>query len=335
MLDRLRRQLRSVIEWDNPLDEDIFYRWSENGDEIKNASKLIVGPGQGCIFVYRGEIRSVHTVEGIYQLDTDNIPFLTTLIKFMNFFESEHKVGIYFFKTAQLVNQKWGSTSAIKYLDNHYNFPVSLKAYGNFSYQISEPRLFFSQIVGEKANYTTDEFRDVMNSRIIHPISDFLAEGKYSVIEIDSLRNEISIDLSATLERAFKELGFEMTDFRIEGTNFDDDTLERIQRIANVTTETLAAREAGISYTELQQLEALKHAAQNEGGAAGAGVGLGAGIGLGQQMTEQMTRSQHASTEAEKTNIFDILEQLKKAHDAKLLSDEEFTQKKRELLERL
>ena len=46
-IDGIKRQLRSVIEWQTPDEDVLFTQWTENGDEIKNASKLIVGPGQG------------------------------------------------------------------------------------------------------------------------------------------------------------------------------------------------------------------------------------------------------------------------------------------------
>ncbi len=98
LLDGIKRQLRSVIEWKNPADNVLFAQWTENGDEIKTASKLLVAPGQGCIFVYEGKIQSVIDEECLINLDTDNIPFWTTVKKFMQFFDSEHKVGIYFYK---------------------------------------------------------------------------------------------------------------------------------------------------------------------------------------------------------------------------------------------
>ena len=46
IFDGIRRQLRSVIEWRDPSPEALFSQWSSDGDEIKNASKLIVNPGQ-------------------------------------------------------------------------------------------------------------------------------------------------------------------------------------------------------------------------------------------------------------------------------------------------
>ena len=134
LFDGMKNQLRSVIQWVNPQPNALFERWSDNGDEIKNASKLIVGPGQGCIFVYEGKVEGVYAAEGMVELKTANIPFWTTITKFMQAFVSEHKVGIYYFKTTQILDQKWGTNSTIKYDDPKYKFPVGLRAFGNFSF---------------------------------------------------------------------------------------------------------------------------------------------------------------------------------------------------------
>ena len=119
------RQLRTVIQWENPNPEVLFERWSESGDEINNASKLIVSPGQGCIFVYEGRVEGVFGEPGLYELHTANRPFFTTLGKLMQNFQSEHKVGIYFYRTAKILNLKWGTESLIKYQDPTYKFPVA------------------------------------------------------------------------------------------------------------------------------------------------------------------------------------------------------------------
>src|ERR1035437_8302796 len=115
MWGTIKSQLRSVIEWKNPSSDAIFEMWTGSGDEIKNASKLIVGPGQGCVFVYEGKVESVYTAQELYELRTANIPFWTTITKFMQGFRSEHRVGLYFFKTSQVANQKWGTPAPAKY----------------------------------------------------------------------------------------------------------------------------------------------------------------------------------------------------------------------------
>ncbi len=330
--DGIKRQLRSVIEWTNPRTDVLFSQWTENGDEIKNASKLIVGPGQGCIFVYEGKVKTVITEPCMVDLQTDNIPFWTTISKFMQFFDSEHKAAIYFFKTSKILNQKWGTTSPIKYEDPHYKFPVALRAFGNYSYRISDPQNFFVNVVGHHSDFFTDDLRKVMSTRMIHPISDFLATNRFTYTDIDANRNEIAEGLNQQLAAVFGKLGFEITDFRIEGTSFDDDTVKRINRIADLTAEAQAAQVVGLDYASLQQLEAMREAARNEGGAAGIGVGIGAGMGLGQTMAQAFPINQTVPGQSANTTL-SKLEQLKNMADAQLITAEEYAAKKQQLLD--
>ena len=86
--EKIKAQFRSVIQWEDPQPWQIFHRFTNDGDELKNASKLILQPGQGCIFTYEGKVEAVFEQEGLYKLKTDNKPFITTLKKFMNAFEN-------------------------------------------------------------------------------------------------------------------------------------------------------------------------------------------------------------------------------------------------------
>ncbi len=351
VFDGIRRQLRSVIEWTDPHPNTLLYKWTDNGDEIKNASKLIIGPGQGCIFVYEGKIRYVLEKEKIFSLKTDNVPFWTTVKKFMQFFESEHKVGIYFYKKTKILDQKWGTTSPIKYDDPVYKFPVSLKVYGNYSYRISDPRGFFVNIVGSNNEFYADDFRQTMSNRLIQPLTDFLSSSRFSYADIDANREEIVQGMQEKLSQVFDKLGFEITDFRIEGTDFDQNTLKRINRIADLTAEAQAAKAVGMSYAGMQQIEAMREAARNEGGAAGIGMGLGAGMGFGQNMAHSMANNfdpthqqaqtntnekPAASTPAASTDdLMEKLRKIKSLFDAELISEADYNNKKQEILDKL
>ena len=339
VIDNIRRQLRSVIEWKDPGPNALFHQWSDNGDEIKNASKLIVGPGQGCIFVYEGQVKSVLTRECLVSLQTANIPFWTTVKKFMQFFQSEHKVGIYFFRRTKILDQKWGTTSLIKYEDPNYRFPVGLRAYGNYTFRITEPQHFFVNVVGGASAYWVEDFRAVMNTRLIQPLSDYLAEAKYSYADIDAHREEIAKEIGNKLIPEFEKLGFEITDFRIEGTSFDEDTMDRINRIADITAEASAASAAGLNYAQMQQLEAMREAARNEGGAAGIGMGVGAGMGFGQMMSGAMGNFAGPQTSGdEKSHDSDplaTLRKLKEMYETGLITEEEYKTKKKEILSRM
>lgn len=324
LFDGVKRQLRSVIEWSSPGADELFYRWSENGDEIKNASKLIVGPGQGCIFVYEGKVVSVIETEGMSSLETANMPFWTTIKKVMQAFESEHKVGLYFFKKTRILDQKWGTRSPIKYDDPKYKFPVSLMAFGNYSFKIEDAGAFFVNVLGPQEYYKVSDFREMMSSRVSQPIADYLATTKYSYAQIDSKREEISKELEKKLAKDFINLGFSLTDFRIEGTNFDEDTQERINKIADITASTHGAGIAGISYSELQRLEAMRDAANNQVGAAGMMMGMGVAGGLAGETMKPGAVS-----------VKDRLVQLKELFESDLISEEEYSSKKKAILSEL
>ncbi len=343
--NKVSGQLRSVIEWENPLEDALFEKWSEDGDEIKNASKLIVNPGQGCVFVHGGQVKAVITKPGTVDLKTGNIPFWTTISRIMQSFESEHKVGLYFFKTTTILNQRWGTSSVVKYTDPKYQFPVGLRAYGNYSFQITEPENFFVNIVGGNSDYAISDFREVMASRIVQPLTDFLAEGAFSYAEIDANREEIAEGLVTKMGIEFEKLGFSMSDFRVEGTSFDEDTNKRINRIADISAEAQAAQAAGLNYAQMQQLEGMRDAARNEGGAAGMGMGLGAGMGFGNMMAGAMGQQMGGMGQAQTPppvqaapaaeDPMAVLGKLKQLADNGLITQEEYDAKKSEVLSRL
>jgi membrane protease subunit (stomatin/prohibitin family) len=325
----MTRQLRSVIQWENPDPELLFQRWTDNGDEIKNASKLIVGPGQGCVFVYEGRVEGVFAEEGLYVLKTANIPFFTNLRRFMQSFVSEHKVGLYFFRTAKLLNLKWGTESLIKYEDPKYKFPVALRAFGNYSMRIVDGGGFFRQIVGGAEIFRIENIREPMNARLVQPLTDYFATAGYTYTQIDPNREEIAAALTAKLQQDFTQLGFTLEDFRIQGTSFDEDTLRRINRIADLSAEAQAASAAGVSYAQLQQLSALRDAAKNPG-AGGAGMAMAVGMGMAGAVVQPAAGQAPAADDPAAK-----LKQLKQLLDDKLISQDEYEAKKKEILARL
>ncbi|MGD0960153.1 MAG: SPFH domain-containing protein [Methylomonas sp.] len=339
LFDGIKNQFRSVVEWKNPPANALFEQWTDNGDEIKNASFLIVGPGQGCIYVYEGKVQAVMETEGSYNLKTDNIPFWTTISKAMQFFQSEHKVGLYFYRKTVVLDQKWGTTSMIKYVDPTYKFPVGLRAFGNYSYRINDAAGFFVNVVGAQNSFSTDDLKRVIVARLSQPLTDYLATSHYGYVDIDANREEIAAGVQQKLIAVFSELGFILTDFRIEGADFDEETQKRINRIADMTAEAQAAQAVGLDYARVQQLEAMREAARNEGGGAGMGMGLGAGISFGQNIAQAFNNPPQANAApaqaapAAGPDPMEKLAQLKKMFDAELITADEYAEKKKAILD--
>jgi len=276
-------QLSSVIQWENQDPNLLWYQFPSQKNEIKNASKLIVAPGQGCVLTYEGKISDHIEEEGIFNLQTDNHPFFTNLLRIRQNFESEHKLFIYFYRKAEIINQGWGTPSPIKYVDAVYNFPVELGANGNFSYHISDVNFFFSNIVGSKSFFTTFDLQKVIINRLPQIISPYLASQKFSFQEIDANLDTIADEIKEKINAEFTKLGLNLSDFKIVGTQFDEKTTQRIGKVADITSDVMAAQKAGLDYTDMQKLQALRDAARNEGGLAGAGVQLGVGMELGKK----------------------------------------------------
>ena len=328
-----RNQLSAVIQWQADKQQYLWYKYPTKTDEIKNASKLIVGPGQGAVLVYEGKVVDVLTEEGTFNLKTDNHPFFTTLVNLRQNFESEHKLHIYFYRKAQVTNRQWGTSSPVKFIDEQYNLPVEMGVNGTFSYQISDVEHFFKDIVGARTEVSNSEIRELILGRLSQNIVTTIHKLGYSYNQIDGHLTEIGQELATLLNEETQKLGFTLTDFRVDGTLFDEQTQERIGRIADVTADSQAAQAGGLTYAELEKLRALRDAARNEGGLSGSGVQMGVGLEMGKQMGAATQLMNERSTADD--DLSRRLARLRLLRDENVITDADYEAKKRELLNEL
>ena len=325
----LANQYRSVIQWEDPNEKELFIKFTESGDEIKNASKLILQPGQGCILTYEGKVQSVLVEEGTYDLKSDNTPFLTSVKKFLSLRDgSEHVMGIWFYRKADILNMRWGTRVPIAYTDPIYTFPILLSAFGNYSIRITKPQWFFENVIAGQEIYCHSHLKEVFISRVTQPITDYLANAKFSYVDVDSNLNTIAVEAKEKTASVFTDLGFEVLDFRIEGSQFDKDTLARIAKISDVQADVLAAKIAGVEYTEMQRIAAMRDAANNESGAAGMLMGFNAGD-QGNSTMNQGSLEQQPATDSPLIK----LKKLKELFEMELISENEYTDKKKAILD--
>ena len=90
-------QLANVVEWQEYRDDVIFWKWNNN--EIKRGSKLIIRAGQDAIFMYNGKIEGVFTDEGSFDIESQIVPFLSTLKGFSFGFNSGMRAEVLFINT--------------------------------------------------------------------------------------------------------------------------------------------------------------------------------------------------------------------------------------------
>lgn len=92
-------QFANVVEWEEYRDDLLFWKWTNR--EIKKDSRLIIKPGQDAIFLYNGAVEGIFTESGSYTIDSDIIPFLSTLKGFKFGFNSGLRAEVLFINTKE------------------------------------------------------------------------------------------------------------------------------------------------------------------------------------------------------------------------------------------
>lgn len=322
-----KNQLRTIVQWETPAHDVLFQLYQQRNDELKNKSELILQPGQGCLLVYEGKVKDAITEPGKYTLDTDNIPFLSTMMAFMNSFETRHKTALYFFKTTQITGAHWGTADTVEYIDPVYHIPVGINAFGNYSFSFRDTLYFFEHFIGPVQTFTIRNMEDLVNQRLLQPMAQLLASAGVSVMELDKHRVALSSQFETALNEIVQPMGLTVNDFRIAGTSYNKATREHIQKIAAVGADVYNAQQAGVSYDQMQRLQAMREAAVNEGGLAAVGAGAGTGFIVAQEMMKTAT-TQHSDPTARLTRLKELFTQ-------QLITEQEYQQRKQEILKDL
>lgn len=292
LFSALKKQLLKVIEWNDPNQNVIVYRYPmTDRTEIMKGCQLIVRESQSAVFVKEGQIADVFG-PGRYKLDTNNLPILTTLGAWAYGFDSPFKAEVYFINTKQFINQKWGTSNPAMMRDPEFGM-IRVRGFGKYSYKVADPVRMMKEIFGTNQDYRTESLEEHFRSLIVSGFSDALGEAGIPALDLAANYKEISDVLKKTLKDDFANFGIEIIQMVIENISLPQEVEQTIDKR---TSMGVLGDKMG-TYMQYQSAEALREAARNEGGgAAGAGVGLGAGLGLGQMFTEAIRNAKDTDT---------------------------------------
>ena len=96
MFNFIKKQFIDVIQWPNPDDSLLMWRFPIADEEIQNGASLTVREAQMAMFVDEGVTADVFG-PGRYTLNTQTLPLLTNLKNWDKLFESPFKSDVYFF----------------------------------------------------------------------------------------------------------------------------------------------------------------------------------------------------------------------------------------------
>jgi membrane protease subunit (stomatin/prohibitin family) len=287
LLDNLKNQIGSqfieIIEWLDTTRDTMVYRFPIYNQEIKMGAQLVVRENQVALFVNEGKAADLFT-PGRHVLSTQNIPILTTLRGWKYGFQSPFKAEVYFFNTRMFTDLKWGTVNPVMMRDAEFGM-IRLRAFGSYVIRIKDAALFFETIVGTQGLTSTPDILGQLRSMIVSKLSDAIAESKISALDMASNYDELSTVAVQKIGPEFAGFGLDLPKFFVENISLP----EEVEAAIDQRTKLGVLGDRLNQYAQLQTADAIKVAAANPGGLAGAGVGLGAGLAMGNMMGQAMS----------------------------------------------
>lgn len=326
-------QLMEIIEFLDNSGDRMVQRLPENGSgEFKLGAQLIVRESQKAIFFRDGKALDVFGA-GRHVIKTQNIPVLTKLITSLGYgSESPFKSEVYFLNMKLFRNLKWGTKEPILFRDTELKM-IRLRGYGAFSITIKEPSLFLNKVVGTQGLFRDSDISDYLKALIVQKLHTVLGQHVKTVFDLPQHFDNLSILIKNVLQLEFEGLGLELHDFLINSISVPPEVQKMID-----TRSGMSAVGNMDEFMKFQIGQSMEKAAENPTGNAGEGMGMGAGIGMGfmmPQMINQAMQQQNSQGTNPQEDSFSKLKKLKELLDMGAISEEEFNETKKRLLNNL
>ena len=286
----LSKQFIDVIQWTEPEDGILAYRYPMEDMEIQNGGKLTVRDSQLAVFVNEGRIADVFA-PGLYTLNTQTLPILTYLMNWDKAFKSPFKSDVYYFSTRLQTNQRWGTATPITIRDKEFG-AIRMRGYGIYAYKIADPKLFYQKVSGTRDIYGVPDLEGQLRNTIVARMTDSFAQSSVPFLDMAANQAALGQKIVETVKPSFAELGLSLENFVVENISLPDE----LQKMLDQRISMNMIGDMG-KYTQFQVAQSLPIAAANEGGGgiAGIGVGLGAGLTMAQQHDERDEAGRAAS----------------------------------------
>ena len=273
-----------VVEAPDQGPNELVARVPESGSgDFRLGSQVIVRESQRAIFYRDG--KSLDTFPpGRHTITTANLPILSGLMRLVTGGNNMFTAEVYFVNMREFTDMKWGTPQPISLRDTDLGL-VRLRAFGQYSMQIADPKRFVDQIVGTQGLFSTGQIEDYLRNAIISRLTDVLGENMKSIFDLPQLFDEISAGMRAKVQDDFTAMGVALKQFMVVSINPTEETAKAIDERASMGAIGDMNR-----YMQFKTARAVGDAAQNAGGTS-EGLGLGAGIGMGAGMAGMITNA--------------------------------------------
>ena len=325
LFDFIKDEFIEIIDWVDNEGDVILWKFPDRDANIKNGAQLTVRESQLAIFMDEGQIADIFS-PGMYELYTSNLPVLTTLRNWKSGFKSPFKCDVYFISTKTFTDLKWGTTNPVMMRDPEFK-QVRVRAHGTYFIRIKEVETFLKVYAGTSPKIRISDLENSLRDIVSPKFAEALSESGVSVLDIASNYSELGAKIMPILQKDLDPLGVELVNFQISSSSLPKEVEEFYDKMTNMNMVDNMDQ-----FTKFSTANAMEKASENPGG-SGEGIGMGMGFGMAKMMSEQMGQSD--KTPQSKEDIMQLIKDLGQLMKEGLLSEEEFENKKKELLKRL
>ena len=270
IFDFLTGELIDVIHWVDDTRDTMVSRFEREGHEIKYGAKLTVREGQAAVFIHEGQLADVFT-PGLYMLETNNMPLMTTLQHWDHGFKSPFKSDIYYVNTTRFNDLKWGTKNPIICRDPEFG-PVRLRAFGTYSVRVVDPAKFLTEIVGTDGEFTMDEISFQIRNIIVQEFSRTIARSGIPVLDMAANARELGKLVGKEIENQLAEYGLALPELYIENISLPPAVEEVMDKRSSM----------GVigNLNEYMQFQTAEAMGRDGAGAGALQTGIGAGMGM-------------------------------------------------------
>lgn len=265
-------------------------------DIISNGSVVSVNEGQVALIVSDGKIVDFCAEPGYYKWDSSTEPSMFCGGFFRGLVDSFKRVGyrftfggdagsqqrVYYVNTKEILDNRFGTTTPMPYDDPYYKTALYIRYFGQYTFRIADPLVFFSSIAGNVADtYTCEDLKATATDEFMTALDSALARLSADGIKFSQLpmkQREIAAYMSDTLDDEWRaRRGIEIVAVALAKVTPDEESRKRIEEFdTNVMHAAPEAMAGGMAYA---QMRAMRDAANNSGGAMTGFMGVGMAAG--------------------------------------------------------
>ena len=275
-----QKQLANVIEWNETKEGVLFWKWQNQ--EIKKGSKMIIRPGQDAIFMYNGRVEGIFEDEGNFEIESDIIPFLTTLKSFKFGFNTPLRAEVLFINTKEML-VKWGTKNAINLPTPGLPGGMPVRAFGTFSCKIAEHDVLIEKLAGIRQTYSVEDVKERIIANLDQLLMSWIGKEGRDMFNLQQDARSIASGICKDLDMDMRKLGIAITEFNIESFSYPEEVKKMQEK---------AASQAMIGdvnkYQQVAMADSMSNGKSERGSVAGDMVGLQMGMAMGQQMVQNM-----------------------------------------------